>query len=464
MNTSPRIPRSAQSLALGVALVLGSGGASSADPPAGTDAGVPAKSSSSDAQTSVPTGNFLSSLKQAIKQDFGHEVVRGHFDLGSPPDAHRYYCLVDPKTGKNEANGVGGQPVLRTDGMTGLRSGAVSVYSCADAAQQGILVTTGYVLSAGAGSKIASQPAAPAAAAALTAPAASATSPALAASAALAAPAAPVQKQAAASELNRASPDKIDVAGVKLGMSPDEVRAVLNSKKLHDYHESTETLGHFDSSQGGVQSTAGERFVNVIAAWTAPASYHAGDTRREDGESFEIMFTPVPGKERAMAIVHTTTYSSANAVRETALEHGLVKKYGGFGGSDDLPQSPTWRIQNGGSVQVGDPCNRRGIFGGLVELNPGNTERPNLALKTALDEFRFQMDRCGIAIVTEDHATANGGARREDRIVARFTVTAYSPSIGFEGAIAAAQLIQSAGEAHDKINAARAADQPALNL
>jgi hypothetical protein len=129
-----------------------------------------------------------------------------------------------------------------------------------------------------------------------------------------------------------------------------------------------------------------------------------------------------------------------------------------------LPGSPTWRFQNGGNVQVGDPCNRRGIFGGLSELTVGNATRQNLALKTTPDEFRFQMDRCGIAIVTEDHSTSNGGAPREDRIVTRFTVTAYSPSIGFEGATTAAQLIQTAMDAENKANVARAKDQLAPNL
>jgi hypothetical protein len=147
-----------------------------------------------------------------------------------------------------------------------------------------------------------------------------------------------------------------------------------------------------------------------------------------------------------------------------ALDNGLVKKYGGFTTSDDLPGSPTWRVQRGGNVQVGDPCNRRGIFGGLSGLNVGNATRQNLALKTTPDEFRFQMDRCGIAIVTEDHSTANGSAPREERIVTRFTVTAYSPSIGFEGATTAAQLIQSAGDALNKASASRAKDQLAPNL
>jgi hypothetical protein len=171
------------------------------------------------------------------------------------------------------------------------------------------------------------------------------------------------------------------------------------------------------------------------------------------------MFTPVPGKERAMAIVHSVGYSSANAVRETALERGLIKKYGGFTTPDDLPGSPTWRFQSGGNVQVGDPCNRRGLFGGLSVWNVGNSSRQNLALKTTPDEFRFQMDSCGVAIVTEDHSTANGSAPREDRIVTRFTVTAYSPPIGFEGATTAAKLIQTAGGTADKAGAPGAKDQ-----
>jgi hypothetical protein len=424
---SLRIAHSSRAYALGLVLCFGGGSGALADSPAGA----PADSTSSDAQTSASKGTFFSSLKQAFKEDFDHEVVRGHFDVGSPPDVHRYYCLVDPKTGKSETNGVGGQPVLRHDGMTGIRAGAVSFYSCVNAEQQGNLVTSGYVLNAGAGAMIAAG--------------------------------SPAQRQAGTPALNDASPGKIDVAGVKLGMSPDQVRAALKSKKLLDYYESAETLGTIGSSRGAGQTMTSGRFVNVIAAWTAPHSSPVGGTVPEDGESYEVMFTPVPGKERAMAIVHSTAYSPANAVHEMALENGLITKYGGFSGPNDLPGSPTWRIQSGGNVLVGDPCNRRGIFGGLGELNVGKT-RQNLALRTTPDEFRFQIDRCGVAIVTEDHATANGAAPREERVIARFTVTAYSPSIGFDGATTAAQLIQTAGDAVDAAKAARTEDQPAPNL
>jgi ketosteroid isomerase-like protein len=172
LGFSPQIPLYSQTLAVILAISFGSGGAL-AYPQSGEGNGAAASSAAGDAQTPAPTGNFFSSLRQAFQQDLNREVVRGHFDVGSPPDAHRYYCLVDAKTGKSEANGVAGDPVLRRDGMTGIKAGAVSFYTCANAEQQGILVTTGYTLSEGLRSKVAAAPPAS------PAPPAPAVSPAL---------------------------------------------------------------------------------------------------------------------------------------------------------------------------------------------------------------------------------------------------------------------------------------------
>jgi hypothetical protein len=214
---------------------------------------------------------------------------------------------------------------------------------------------------------------------------------------------------------------RVDVAGVKLGMSADEVRAILKSKNLFDYRESAAPI-------------AGTSFVNVIAAWTTLAG--------GDAEAYEVMFTPVPGKERAMAIVHSVDYSPAHGVREGALTGALLKKYGGYPGAGGLPESPTWRVQNDGTVLVGDSCKRRDLFGGLVDPGAGSADRPNLALKTTPDEFRYQIGECGAAIVTEDHATRGTAVPIAERTVTRYTVTAYSPSLGFAGATAASQWMQ----------------------
>ena len=102
-------------------------------------------------------------------------------------------------------------------------------------------------------------------------------------------------------------------------------------------------------------------------------------------------------------------------------------------------------------------------LGGLGGLSAVKPARGNLVLKRTPDEFQFQVDHCGIAIVTEDHFTANGGALREDRLVTRFTVTAYSPSIALDGAAAAAGLIKAAKGAA-KGDAPRVKDQTAPNL
>jgi len=443
VETVRRILGFSQAFAAALVLCLGGGSGALADPPAGTETGASATPSSGDAEKSLPQQSFFSSLKQAFNKDFDHEVVRGHFDLGSPPNSHRYYCLADAKTGKREPNGVLAKTVVLADGRTGIKDGSVSLYSCDTAEKQGMLVTAEYISGVGDAGVTSSSPPAPPAPTVPTAPTAA--------------------MPAAAPALASTSPDNVDVAGVRLGMSPDEVRAILKSKKLSNYYESTDVLAHFDPVQGVPQPRATGRFVNVIASWTPPPSPE-GDARSEDGESYEVMFTPVPGRERAMAIIHSVGYSPANAVRETALDSGLVKKYGGFAAANELPVSPTWRFQSDGNVQVGDPCNRRGIFGGLSGLNVGSATRQNLALKTTPDEFRFQMERCGMAIVTEDHSAANGAAPREDRMVMRFTVTAYSPSIGLEGAAAATQLIQSAGVPVTRASAVRPKDSAAPNL
>jgi hypothetical protein len=434
-------------------------------------AAAPASPAATDTAKSFPQGSFFSSLKQSLKQDFDRDVVRGHFDLGSPPNARRYYCMIDTRTNTKEPFGVLGDPVTRKDGMTALKNGYVSQYGCADAEQQGMLDTSGYVLTGAAAA--AGQPRPPAPAAAVP-PAATSAQPTIAAATrpatatALPASAAPTTAAAgavagAAPQRSDASLNQIDVGGVKLGMTPDQVREVLKAKNLLDYHESAESLSYLDSAKGVMRPVSGGRFVSVIAAWMPPPASASADSYQVDGESYEVMFTPVPGKERAMAIVHSMGYSPANAIHEAALENGLIKKYGGFAGTSDLPESPTWRLQSSGNVQVGDPCGRRATFGGLGSLAPANVTRENLALKKTPEDFTSQVERCGIAIVTEDHFVTNGGALRDDRLITRYTVTAYSPAMGLEGSKTAAQLIHAgAGTKKSDMSAGRDQAPPTL--
>ena len=366
-------------------------------------------------QASAPPGSFFSSLKQAFRQDLNYEVVRGHFDVGTAPSTHRFYCLVDIRTGKNEEYGVGGEPFVRPDGMTGIKAGAVAPDSCAQAEEQGRLVTTGYVVKLGP--KATPAPA--------VAPVSAA--PAAAVSAAVAAPAASTVTPEVAKTFGAI--DRVDVAGIRLGMSPEQVRAALKPKGLANYFEATRSLGRTNGSASIGQSGPAMRFVNVIAVWSSGS---------EGSESYEVMFTPVPGRERVMAVVHSVVYSNATAVSAAALRSALITKYGGYGGGADMPEAPTWRLQNGGGMLTGDPCGRRALFGGLADFDVTHV-RDNMSLKTPPDEFRNQIEQCGIAIITEDQVDSG---LPQGRTVARFTVSAYSPAIGLDGQTAAAPLIQ----------------------
>jgi hypothetical protein len=376
----------------------------------------------------MPQDGVFSSIKQNLRES-EQEVVSGHFDLGEPPNVRRYYCLVNPKSGRREPNGVMGATVTRPDGMTGIKIDAVSMYTCSQAEHKGYLVSTGYVLLGAAVARAAPPASAPPTVAASPAPV---SPPSVVAPVPVELPP-PMHMPA----------DKIDIAGIKLGMSPDAVRAVLKSKKLRNYKEWTETLSS-SGAAGTSQPIPNGRFVNVMAAWTPPAAAAASEDFESAGESFEVMFTPVPGAERAMAIIHSEGFSAQDAIHETTLDEGLVKKYGGYVAAGALPESVTWRYQSDGSVQVGDACGRRGTFGGLGGLSVANAPRENLALRRTQQELQAQLERCGDATVTADHFTPNGGALPADRLVTRFTVTAFSPLLGLEGARKAAALIGTA--------------------
>ncbi len=414
--------------------------------------GDPGASGADGEPASLPQDGLFSSIKQSLREG-DQDVVRGHFEVGSPPNVHRYYCLVDPKTHRREPNGVLGDLIARQDGMTGIKSSAVSLYRCDKAEQQGLLVTAGYVVpgpSAGAAATI--TPALPPTATAVAAPPPTAS----------AASTTPIPPAAAPGAVSRFPAAVIDVSGVKLGMSPDEVRAVLTSKNLRLRNEWSETLSYRDAATGKNLPVANGRFVNVIAASSSvpPAADRGYES---DGESFEVMFTPVPGHERAMAIVHTVGYSAPNAVHESALEAGLIEKYGGVAAGGGLPEAATWLYQTSGAVTVGDTCGRRGVLGGLGALRVSSA-RENLSMKTDPGELAFEIQHCGIAMVTEDHHTADGGARREDRMVTRYTITAYAPPLAAEGASEADNILRAAGQSRSHALPVPAKDTHAPDL
>jgi len=238
VGTARRSRKQRYSSAL-AALLLGSAGAASADPPAVAPGGVAASPSPSAPQSSDIRQDVMAGVKQGFNENTDRDVVIGHFDIGTPPNSHRFYCLLDPKTGKREPNGVAGEPVSRRDGTTRLEGAAVSPLSCADVEQKGLLVTTGYLVRRSSGI-----PASAASPAPNPPPAAAAPTAAASAAPAAAAGVAPAVAQ-------RAAPPDASVAAAAAATAADgavqtEVMAVyarfVAAQNAHDRTAVSEVL------------------------------------------------------------------------------------------------------------------------------------------------------------------------------------------------------------------------------
>jgi len=390
---------------------LASAGRAGETPPASQAA---ADAAADVAARSLPQSAVMSSVAQSWR-GADNDVIYAHFDLGAAPNLHRFYCLVDGRNGKRQPNGVIGEPFTQKDGSTGIHMSSVSLYRCDDAQRAGYLETAPYHLSgpaAAAQRAIAAPPtpapaaASPGAASATAAPESVAASASGASSAAgteslSAAGSAPTvtSSGASASTGSREGPARVEVAGVRLGMRVEEVRAALRAHGLLDYLES--------QAPRTAEASSG-RFVSRLLAWTPPGA-------EGEGESIEVLLTPVPGLERAYAVIHTL----------------LEKKYGGFAAGPAVPAAPTWRLESGAMV-TGDVCEQRGLFGGLHEIPAAPAERSNPLLSMSVEDLDSQVHRCGSVIVTEDHVALSGGATRESRRIARFTISAYSPAVALE--------------------------------
>jgi ketosteroid isomerase-like protein len=217
-----------------------SAGAASADPPV-APGGAAASPSPSATQSSDLKHDFMAGVKQGFDENTDRDEVIGHFDVGTPPNSHRFYCLFDPKTGKREPNGVAGEPVARRDGTTGLNGAAVSPLSCADVERKGLLVTTGYIVKGSGGVPVSPATPAPNPTPPVTAPTAAASAaPAAAASAAPSAAANAVPAAAASTTTSAAAGTAAD------GAVQTEVMAVyarfVAAQNAHDRTAVSEVL------------------------------------------------------------------------------------------------------------------------------------------------------------------------------------------------------------------------------
>jgi hypothetical protein len=135
------------------------------------------------------------------------------------------------------------------------------------------------------------------------------------------------------------SPVTIDVAGVHLGMTPDETMAALkafspnmpiekkytNTKEfsINDSGEDLESLPETSSNEGYLDRS--HAFLIGFAGETGKVEGGAAPTI--DNETVHVWFSPVPGEERVVAVERIKTFHTDAAPPIDLLKSQLFTKY-----------------------------------------------------------------------------------------------------------------------------------------
>jgi hypothetical protein len=264
-----------------------------------------------------------------------------------------------------------------------------------------------------------------------------------------------------------ASIQDIDVGGLKLGLTVSEVHTILEAKGLPQSKEYKMYLTFRDDGNAGNSARLpNSDFVSEITAGTIIRN--AG----EDHEEFNIHFSPNPGEERVVGIVHTVTYSPRNAIRLVDFENTIAQKYAEFRRStdNDLPAARSWMLGLHGLEELppASPCSVYSSTGGraMVALPVDRQPDGNLVLTLALSGTGFasrpwKTARCGpVELEVSGVTVQNQHAPLQARTITHYTVSIFSSSLADEGFAAAAKLTKAASEASDRAASERASRRP----
>jgi hypothetical protein len=247
-------------------------------------------------------------------------------------------------------------------------------------------------------------------------------------------------------------------------MTVNEVYTALKAKGLPQSKEYKMFLTFRDDSGAShFARLPNSDFVSEITAGT-----NAG----EDHEEFNIHFSPIPGEERVVGIVHTVTYSPRNAIRLVDFENTIAQKYAEFRRSTDNypPATHSWMLGLHGLEELppASPCSVYNSTGGRATVALPVDRQPdgNLVLTLALSGTGFasrpwEMAHCGpVALDVSGVSVQNQNAPLQARTITHYTVSVFSSNLANEGFAAAAKLSKAASEASDRTVSERASHQP----
>jgi hypothetical protein len=227
------------------------------------------------------------------------------------------------------------------------------------------------------------------------------------------------------------APEPLGIAGVRLGMTADEVRAVLKARK-YPMREFQATLSYMDKVTQLPVHIPDSIFINTMVQ-TGPR------TRGEPVEKLRVYFSPAPGNERVVAVSHHVEYPRGREVREAALQKAFADKYG------ELPRNGA-RCRVNFSVHPAETDSR----------DPKSPLPPNYVLANHDRVLDLVRNDCGPQIIEIDWNTRDPSLPPEQRVVEEHTVSIVSVQLADESLLASSKTIAEAQQRRRERAAQRA--------
>jgi len=233
---------------------------------------------------------------------------------------------------------------------------------------------------------------------------------------------------------------RLDVVGVKLGMTPDEARGVLRSRK-YPMHEFVSTLSYVDAATKQSVRLPNSAFVNALVQSGSFAKH-------DESDNLTVFFSPSPGRERVVAIAHYNSYSKGKEIRESDMKARLAEQYGELPESLSRPKtgfqfSHLWNLPVS-EDKAGRNCNFNLTqrFAKAGWWNTNSAAPQNYALTNWDLLLSLIRNDCGPSIVEVNWSVKDPNVPPERRLVTEYAVSIVSLPVADEGLMAASQLAQ----------------------
>ncbi len=245
----------------------------------------------------------------------------------------------------------------------------------------------------------------------------------------------------------------VDILGLKLGMSPDQARPLVKARKLQNYLELSQELAFPDPVTGIALSIPNGNMLTFIVGASGNRGYGRIGGLSADYETLSASFTPVPGAERLVMIVHKVGLRIDEALREDSFYNALTAKYGAPVHVERRNGFATWlfgkaRLRTANPQQL--TCNTLSSLAPVIDgitkdMRVVETEavRDNASVNLLLRSFpsgnygkasffAAQAVDCGDATLQVHWGGPNPTAGDSERLVAEYDISVMSPPLAAE--------------------------------